>query len=119
MVDLKNLSFYDSANSQYFFSNMVVMLSNVRSETGKKCIFLFFAYFRPYVGQPDSHIGSAISIPFASIYSTDPRTNLWNFREKILRIGGFEKLSFLSRPFWIFFPKKNVLSHENQSQIMW
>ena len=29
-----------------------------------------------------------------SIYPTYPRTNLWNFQEKILRIGGEKKLSF-------------------------
>ena len=50
-------------------------------------------------------------MPFASINSTNPRTNPWNFHEKILRIGGAGKwgffeaaiLNFLSRPFWIFF----------------
>ena len=48
---------------------------------------------------------------FASINSTNPRTNPWNFHEKILRIGGAGKwgffeaaiLNFLSRPFWFFF----------------
>ena len=50
-------------------------------------------------------------MPFASINSTNPRNNPWNFHEKILRIGGAGKwdffeaaiLNFLSRPFWIFF----------------
>ena len=50
-------------------------------------------------------------MPFASINSTNPRTNPWNFHEKILRIGGAGKrgffeaaiLNFLSRPFWTFF----------------
>ena len=50
-------------------------------------------------------------MPFASIKSTDPRTNLWNFREKFLRIGDFEKrcffesaiLIFFLNFFWIFF----------------
>ena len=50
-------------------------------------------------------------MPFASINSTNPRTNPWKFHEKILRIGGAGKwgffeaaiLNFLSRPFWIFF----------------
>ena len=54
----------------------------------------FFGCFRPYVGQPDDHIGWATLMPFVSIYSTNPRTNPWNFREKILRIGGVENLSF-------------------------
>ena len=31
---------------------------------------------------------------FASIYSIKQRTNPWNFGEKILRIGGFEKMTF-------------------------
>ena len=54
----------------------------------------FFACFRPYVGQPDDHIGWATSMPFASIYPTNPRTNPWNFPKKMLRIGGVENLSF-------------------------
>ena len=33
-------------------------------------------------------------MPFASINPTNPRTNRWNFRKKILRIGDFENLSF-------------------------
>ena len=36
--------------------------------------------------------------PFASINTTNLRTNPWNFCEKISRIGGFENLRF-----WIFF----------------
>ena len=55
----------------------------------------------------------ATPMPFASINSTNPRTNPWKFHEKILRIGGAGKwgffeaaiLNFLSRPFWIFFEK--------------
>ena len=63
----------------------------------------FFACFCPYVGQPHSHIGWDKSMPFASINPSNPRTNPWNFHKKILRIGDFEKCTFLSRPFWIFF----------------
>ena len=56
-------------------------------------------------------MGWAKSIPFVSINPTNPRTNPWNFHEKILRIGGAGKrgffeaaiLNFLSRPFWFFF----------------
>ena len=54
----------------------------------------FLALFWAYVGQPDDHIGWATLMPFTSIYSTNPRTNPWNSHEKILRIGGVEKLSF-------------------------
>ena len=72
--------------------------------------YAFFACFGAYVGQPHGHIGWAKSMPFASINPTNPRTNPWNFHEKILRIGGAGKwgffeaaiLNFLSRPFWIF-----------------
>jgi hypothetical protein len=34
-------------------------------------------------------------MPFTSINATDPRTNPKNFGKKILRIGDFEKLTFL------------------------
>ena len=37
---------------------------------------------------------------------TNPRTNPWNFLEKILKIGGPGKWGFLSRPFYLFFFKK-------------
>ena len=57
----------------------------------------FLALFWAYVGQPDNHIGWATLMPFLKIYSTSPRTNPWNFRKKILRIGRVEKLS---QPFW-------------------
>ena len=71
----------------------------------------FFAFFWAYVGQPHDHISWAISMPFASINSTNPRTDPWKFHEKILRIGrawkwGFFEaaiLNFLSGPFWFFF----------------
>ena len=57
----------------------------------------------------NSHIGWATSMPFASINYTNPRTNPWNFRKKISRIGDFEK-----RPFWkighfeFFFLQKKI-----------
>ena len=68
----------------------------------------FLACFWHYVGQSDNHIGWTTSLSFASIYFMYLRTNLWQFGAKILRIGGFEKLSFLSRPFWIFYFFQNV-----------
>ena len=40
---------------------------------------------------------------FASINTTNPRTNLWNFREKNSRIGGFENLSFFESAILFFF----------------
>ena len=69
----------------------------------KKCIFVFFACFRPYVGQPDNHIGWVTLMPLASIYPPDPRTNPTQFCEKILRIDGFEKGSFFESAILDFF----------------
>ena len=40
---------------------------------------------------------------FASINPTNPRTNMWNFCEKILRIGDFEKLPFWKIGYFEFF----------------
>ena len=59
---------------------MVVRLSDVCSKTGKKCIFCVFR-------QSHDHVGWATSMPFASIYTTNPRTNPWNFCEKFPRIA--------------------------------
>ena len=42
-------------------------------------------------------------MPFASISSTNPRTNPWNFHEKILRIGGAGKWGFFESAILIFF----------------
>ena len=67
--------------------------------------------FCPYVGQPHKHIVWATSMPFASINPTIPKTNLWNFHKKNLRIGDFEK-----QPFWkighfrFFFAKKKKIA---------
>ena len=49
-----------------------------------------------------SDILTAKSMPFASINSTNPRTNLWNFHENFLRIDNFEKLFF----YFCFIPLK-------------
>ena len=49
---------------------------------------------------------------FASINSTNPRTNPWNFYKKILRIGDFEKWPFEKRPFWIFCLIPMKISHK-------
>ena len=90
---------------------MVVRLFDISSKTDKKCVFCVFRLFWAYVGQPHDHISWAKPMPFASINSTNPRTDPWEFHEKILRIGGAGKwgffeaaiLNFLSRPFWNFF----------------
>ena len=77
----------------------------------RSCLPLaFFACFWAYVGQPHNHIGWATLMPFASINSTNQRTNPWNFREKILRIGGAGKWAFFNQPFWFFFSMKTTLA---------
>ena len=45
-------------------------------------------------------------MPFASINPTNPRTNLWNFPEKFLRIGDFEKHCFFESAILKFFFRK-------------
>ena len=82
---------------------MVVRLSDISSKTGKKCIFGVFRLFLSFVGQPHSHISWAIPMPFTSINSTNPRTNPWNFHEKILRIGGAGKWGFFEGAILNFF----------------
>ena len=45
-------------------------------------------------------------MPFASFNPTNTRTHLRNFREKILRIGDFEKWAFFESAILIFFFEK-------------
>ena len=50
---------------------MVMRLSDI------SCVYVFFVFlgcFWPYVGQPHDHISWDISMPFASINPTNPRT---------------------------------------------
>ena len=58
---------------------MVVRLSYISSKMAWKDRKTFFACFWAYIRQPHSHIG------WATINSTNPRTNPWNLYEKILR----------------------------------
>ena len=66
----------------------------------------FLALFWAYAGQPGDHKGLAILIPFISIHSIYPRTNPYNFQEKILRIGGVKKRRFFDRASLNFLFKK-------------
>ena len=77
----------------------------------------FFGHFWAYVGQPHGHKGWATSMPFASINSTNPRTNPIHFHKKILTFGDFEKHCF----FWVgHFDFFLILlhSHENKSKFI-
>ena len=67
---------------------------------------MFFGCFWAYVRQPHSHIRWATSMSFASINSTNPRTNLWICCEKFWELSILKNSVFLSRPFWIFFFQK-------------
>ena len=82
---------------------MVVKLSNISSKTGKNAFFAFLGHFWAYVRQPQNQIGWAPSMPLASINPTYPRTNQWDFHEKMLRIEGVENLSFFESAVLIFF----------------
>ena len=72
----------------------------------KNVMKAFLACFWAYVRQPHSHIRWATSIPFTSINPIHPRTNLWNFREKTLRISFFEAAILICFP---WFPVNSLL----------
>ena len=69
----------------------------------KNAFSVLFGCFWAFVGQPHGHIRWATSMPFASFNPTNPRTNLRNFRKKILRIGDFEKWPFFESAILILF----------------
>ena len=60
-------------------------------------------------------------MPFTSINPTNPRTNLWKFREIFLRIGDFEKRCFFESAIlnFIFQKKKKMFfSHKIMSKFI-
>ena len=61
---------------------------------GKNSLKTQKMHFLPVFTLVSDHIGWATLLAFVSINPTNPRTNLWNFGEKILRIGDFEKRRF-------------------------
>ena len=71
---------------------------------------VYLACFWAYVGQPLNPIGWATSMIFISINPTNPRTNLWYFCQKILRVGDFENLSFYELAIWEKKIKRNFFS---------
>ena len=97
-----------NVSQKIFFFNLVC-LSTKQPKNTKNA---FFACFWAYVGQPHSHIGWALSMPFASITPTNPRTNPWNFGGNCSAFGGGWKTQF----FWVghfefFFAKKKKIFH--------
>ena len=83
----------------------------------KYAFYVLFRCFWAFVWQPHGRICWATSMPFASFNPTNPRTNLRNFREKILRIGDFEKWVFFESAILNFF-FKIFFSHENQPKFI-
>ena len=115
---LNKSHFQGFVNSQYFFmkiswigpwvsridwceghwfcsTHMAVRLANVSSKTGKKCIFCVFRPFLSLCRPASRPHGLSKTMPFASINPTNPRTNPWNFHEKILRIDEALKMTFV------------------------
>ena len=85
----------------------------------KNVFFVFLGPFRAYVGQPQGHIGWAISMGFASFNPTNSRTNPWNFPQKYWELAILKNEHFLSRPFWFFFSRFFLLhSHESKSKFI-
>ena len=109
MADSKKLSFSTSPKgidlAQPIWPWGSPTYAQKRPKNTKKA---FFGCFRPYVGQPDDHIGWAKTMPFASINPTNPRTNPWNFGGNCSAFGDVEKLSFFESAILNFFFKKKI-----------
>ena len=95
------MSFSSSANSQYFFS----LLSPGCLAHAQKGVKMHFCVFTPFLSLSDSVDDyKALSMPFASIYPTDPRINPWNFCEKNWELAELENAFFVFLFFghWVF-----------------
>ena len=68
-------------------NDSAMKLLSVSDSTHTKKVFLELKLPEAFVWQPENQI--------ASIYPINPRINLWNFGEKILRVDGFEKIAFI------------------------
>ena len=94
---------------------MSVRLSDIRQQA-KQAKYAFLGHFWTHVGQSYSHIGCAKPMPFASINSTNPRTNPWNFGGNCSAFGGGWKTQF----FWVghfeFFLAKKIFFLLNSYQ---
>ena len=86
---------------------MVERLSDISSKIGKKCIFCVFMLFLSLCWTASRPYRLSYINAFASINTTNPKTNPWNFCKKVSRIGSFENLSFFNsailKIFLIFF----------------
>ena len=103
---------------------MIVRLSIVSSKIGYKHKICILTWFRAYVWQPDDHIGWAISLPFVSIYPTNPRTNSSHFHEKkrIVRIEELTVFELAILIFFCFIPMKisqSFLGSKDGSKLLW
>ena len=81
----------------------------------------FLCFLAVFALTSDS-LGWATSMPFASINSTNPRTNPWNFHKKNGELAELENDLFFRRPFWIFFSKKIkncIISMKTSSPFIW
>ena len=102
--------------------NGLLVFIEMKQKKSKWPTHAFFACFWAYVGQPHNHISWATPMPFASINSTNPRTNPWKFHEKKIENCRSWKMSFfLSQPFWFFFQnffskKDFFLLHLNENK---
>ena len=86
---------------------MAIRVSDVSSKRAKNAFLVFLVHFRAHVGQSDGHIGWATLMPLhQSILLTQGPISL-NFAKKYWELTVWQNEVFLSRPFWIFFFKKN------------
>ena len=78
---------FDFLNSTFWFLNTTFWYFGGKKSKPKQNINFS-------VPPPDSHIGWATSIPFASIINISMDINPWKFGKKTLKIGEFEKITF-------------------------
>ena len=74
-------------------------------------------YFRKFHGLVVGLVGWDTSMPFASINSTNPRTNTWNIQKKNLKIGDFEKRTFFQSA--ILKTRQSLLVSKDGSKFWW
>ena len=102
-----NCHFFQVTNSQYFFfkiSGIDIWVLRINWSKVHGCGSTYMVVRLsltkwPFSRQPDNHMCWVTAMLLHQfILHSNPRTNLWNFGEKILRIGGFEKIKFFNPP---------------------